>query len=70
MIIGPIEHKTNIRFENADDFENYLNAIDVDYDSGDVTFTCYVFKLKTPQFNVVKRSAYAKGTIYMQEIFE
>ena len=37
MIIGPIEHKTNIRFKNMDDFERYINAIDVDYDSEDVT---------------------------------
>ena len=30
MIIGPIEHKTNIRFQNMDDFERYINALDVD----------------------------------------
>ena len=41
MIIGPDEHKTNIRFKSLDDFENYINAIDVDYDSEDVTFTGY-----------------------------
>ena len=29
MIIGPIEHKTNIRFKNMDDFERYINAIDI-----------------------------------------
>ena len=33
MIIGPVEHKTNIRFKNMDDSESYLNATDVDYDS-------------------------------------
>ena len=27
MIIGTIEHKTNIRFKNMNDFENYINAI-------------------------------------------
>ena len=70
MIIGPIEHKTNIRFKNMDDFENYINAIDVDYDSEDVTFTAYVFKINTPHFKVVKRSAYGRGTNYMQEIVE
>ena len=62
MIIGPIEHKTNIRFENIDGFERYINAMGFDYDSEDVTFTGYVYKLNTPQFNVVKRSAYGKGT--------
>ena len=70
MIIGPIEHKTNIRFKNMDDFKRYINAIDVDYDSEDVTFTGYVYKLDTPQFKVVRRSAYGKGTNYMQEIVE
>ena len=70
MIIGPIEHKTNIRFKKMDDFEKYINAIDVDYDSEDVTFTGYVYKLNTPHFKVVKRSAYGIGTNYMQEIVE
>ena len=70
MIIGPIEHKTNIRFKNMDDFERYINAIDVDYDSEDVTFTGYVYKLNTPHLNVVRWSAYGKGTNYMQEIVE
>ena len=70
MIIGPVEHKTNIRFTNMDDFERYINAIDIDYDSEDVIFTGYVYKLDTPQFQVVKRSAYGKGTSHMQEIVE
>ena len=53
-----------------DDFESYIHAIDVHYDSGDVTFTGSVYKLNIPKFNVVKRSVYAKGTNYMQEIVE
>ena len=70
MIIGSIEHKTNIRFKIMDDFESYINAIDIDYDSDDATFTGYIFKLNTRQFNVVKRSPYGKSTNYMQEIVE
>ena len=70
MIIGPIEHKTNIRFKNMDDFENYINAIDVDYDSDDVTFIGYVYKINTPHFKVVKRSVYGRGIKYMQKIVE
>ena len=62
MVMGPIEHKTNISFENMDDFERYIKAIDIDYYSDDVTFTGYVYKLNTPQFKVAKRSAYGKGT--------
>ena len=42
LIIGPVEHKTNNSFKNMDDFESYINAIDIDYDSEDVTFTGYV----------------------------
>ena len=68
LIIGHIEHKTNMRFKNLDDFERYINAIDVDYDSEDVTFTVYVYKLNTHQFKVVKRSAYGEGFNYMQEL--
>ena len=70
MIIGAFQRKTIIRFKNMGDFENYINTIDVDYDSEDVTFTGYVYKLITPQFKIVKRSAYGKGTNYMQEIVE
>ena len=45
MIIGLVEHKTNIRFKNMDGLEVYINATDNGYDSEDVTFTGYVFKL-------------------------
>ena len=41
MIIGPIEHKPNTRFKKMDDFESYINAKDIQYDSEDVTFTGY-----------------------------
>ena len=29
-IIGPVEHKTIIRFRNMDDFGSYIDAIDID----------------------------------------
>ena len=70
MIIGHIERKTNIRFKNMEDFESFENAISVDYDNGDVIFNGYVYKLETPQFKVVKRSGYPKGSNFMQQIFE
>ena len=57
MLVGPIEHKTNIRFKNMHDFESLINANDSDYDSDDVTFMGYVYEINTPQFKVVKRSA-------------
>ena len=52
-----------------DDFESYIQAIDIDYDSQYVAFTGY-HNLNTTQFKVVKRSAYAKSTNYLKEIVE
>ena len=62
MIIGPIEHKTNIRFKNVDVLESHKNAIDIDYDSEDVTFTGYVNKTFTPRFKKENRFQYGRGT--------
>ena len=70
LTIGLNEHKTTERFKKMDAFEKYINKKYIDYDSEDVTFTGYVYKINTPQFKVVKRSAYGKGTNYMQEIFQ
>ena len=70
MVFGPAEHKTDNRLRNTDDFERYINAIGFEYDSGEFSFTRYVYKLNAPQFNVVKRSAYAIGTNYMKIIVE
>ena len=70
MAIGSVEDKINTRFRNMDDFESFIKAIDFDYDGKDVTFTMFVCKLSTPQFKVVKGSAYSKGTNYMKEIVE
>ena len=36
---GPVKHKTSNSIKNMDGFERYINAIDIDYDSEDVTFT-------------------------------
>ena len=70
MPVGPIEHKTNIRFENLDDFETFTNAIDIDYDSDDVVFTGWLYKLNTPEFNRVNTSQYGRGTKFEQDIVE
>ena len=66
----PVEHETNIRFKNVDDFESFINAIDIDYDSNDVTFTGYVYKSNTPQFNRVNRSQYGRSTDFEQDVVE
>ena len=63
LLIGELEQKTNIRFKNINYFENYINAIDnVGYDSDDIIFTGYVYKLNTPEFKKVNRSQYGRGT--------
>ena len=53
-----------------DGFESYINAKDIDYDSEDVTFFGYAYKLTTPEGKVVKRSPYAIGANYMKKIGE
>ena len=69
MLVGEIEQKTNIRFKNVDDFESYINAIDNSgYDSEDVIFTGWLYKLNTPEFIKVNRSQYGRGTDFKQDI--
>ena len=46
LIFEPIEQKTSIRFKNMNDFERYIYAIDIDYDSEDVIFTGYIYKFE------------------------
>ena len=71
MLVGEIEQKTNIRFKNVDDFESYINAIDNSgYDSEDVIFTGWLYKLNTPEFKKVNRSQYGRSTDYKQDIVE
>ena len=68
MIIGPVEQKTNIRFKIMPDFESYINAIDIDYDSEDVTFTRYVYKLNTPQSKLLKEVLKVKVLIICKKL--
>ena len=71
ILVGEVEQKTNIRFKNVDDFESYINAIDNSgYDSEDVIFTGWLYKLNTPEFNKVNRSQYGRGTDFKQDIVE
>ena len=62
MLIGEIEQKTNIARKKVDDFENYINTIDdSDYDSEDVSFAGWLYKLNTPELDKVNRSKYGRG---------
>ena len=61
MVIGSVELQANIRFRKMDGFQGYANAIEVDYDSENVNFNGFVYKLKTLSFKVVKQNVYAKS---------
>ena len=62
--------QTNIRFKNMDDFEAYINSIDVDYDAEDAIFKGLIYKINTPQFNKVNRSQYGNGCSFDKIIVE
>ena len=70
IIIREMEQKTNFIFRNVEDFETYIIAIDVDYDSEDVFVTGWLYKLNTPQLNMVKRSQYSRSTDFKQDFVE
>ena len=68
MLIGEKGQKTNIIFLKIDNFENYINAIDVNYISEDVVFTEWLLELNTAEFDEVKRSQYVRGRDFKQEV--
>ena len=71
MLVGEIEQTTNIRFKNVDDFESYINAIDNSgYDSEDVIFKGWLYKLNTSEFKKVNRSQYGRSTDFKQDFVE
>ena len=59
--VGDQIRQTHVRFRNMDDFEAYINSIDEGYDAEDAIFNGYIYKIDTPQFNLVNRSQYGNG---------
>ena len=56
MLIDEIEQKTIIRFENVDDFENFVIVIDNGgYESDEVIFTGWLHKLNSPEITKLNR---------------
>ena len=53
-----------------DEFEAYINSIDQDYDSEDSIFNGYIYKIDTPDFNIVNRSQYGNGCGFKHDIIE
>ena len=70
MLILEIDQKTKIGFRNVDDFETYINAMEVEYHGGDVIFTRCLQKLKTPQSTTVNRAEYGRGAAFKPDIVE
>ena len=62
--------ETHISFRKIDDFEAYINAIDQDYESEDAIFNGFIYKINTPQFDLVNRSQYGNGCDFKHEINE
>ena len=65
-----IKSEKLIRFRNVSDYEASINAIDQDYESDDSFFNGYIYKIDTPQFNLVKRSQFGTGCNFKHEIIE
>ena len=70
MMIGEMEKKTFIRFENVEDFEKYFNAIGFECASEDIILTGSLYKLNTPQFNRVERAQFGRGTDFEHDVFD
>ena len=70
LSIGDHKRQTHSRCKNFTDYENYVNAIDQNYESDDSIFNSYVYKENTPQFNVANRSEYGNGNDFKHQIIE
>ena len=71
MLIGEIEQKTNMRFKIVYAFETSFNARDNGgYDSEDVNFTGWLYKLNTPEFNKGSSFHYGRGTDFTPDYVE
>ena len=68
MLIGEGEQRSNIRFKDVDYFETTINAKDVDYDSEDVVFTCWLHKPNALDFNKVNRSQYGTRKDFKHDV--
>ena len=52
---------THVRFRIITDYESYISSIDEGYDAEDAIFNGYIYKINTPQFNLVNRSQNGNG---------
>ena len=69
LSIGDQITETHNRFRNITDYEAYFNAIEEGHEA-DSIFNSYIYKINTPQFNLVNRSQYGNGRDFKNEIIE
>ena len=63
------KRKTTMRFQNIDDFDTYIEKIDLKYDAGDVIFEGDLYIIEK-EFNKVNRSNYGTGSNHLYDIQE
>ena len=68
MTINGIKKKTNMRFENYNDIESYIEKTDEKDDGEDVVFEGDAFQPPQPDFKPIKRSNYGKGSNHLFDI--
>ena len=68
--VGDQIRQSHIRFKILEDYEAYINAIDEGYDAEDSIFNGYIYKIKTPHFNLVNKFHYGNGYVFKHEIIE
>ena len=55
---------------NITDYEAYINSISEGYDAEVNILNGYIYKINTPQFNLVNRSQYGNGCDFKHENIE
>ena len=68
MSVGDQIKDTHITFRNFTDCESYMNAFDEGYVAEDAIFSGCIYKIESPQFNLVNRSQYCYGSGLKHEI--
>ena len=56
VVFGENSRKTHFRFRKINHYLAYFNSIDQGYESEDSVFNSCLYRLNTPQFNIVNRS--------------
>ena len=68
--IADQSHESHIRFRKLDDYEAYIDAIDQDYESEDAISNGYIYKIITPQFNLVNTSKNGNACDFKHKFIE